>query len=41
VVLLGRDRMVLFSLCVKTNGMLLLVVGGGGSGGGDSDCHDH
>jgi hypothetical protein len=36
VVLLGHDRMVLFSLCVKTNGMLLL---GGGGGGGD--CHDY
>jgi len=42
VVLLGCDRMVLFSLCVKTNGMLLLVgVGGGGGGDGDGDCHDH
>jgi len=41
VVLLGRDVVEFFSLCVKTNGMLLL--GGGGSGGdgdGDGDCHD-
>ena len=35
MVLLGRGRMVLISLCVKTNGMLLL----GGGGGDDGDCH--
>lgn len=40
VVLLGHDRTILFSLCVKTNGMLLLVgVGGGGGGDNDGDCH--